>query len=70
MQVREITTRIVVHSAEKDVGVEILADITLAFHDARVRNAVDSFWAVANEAWLEKNFLSTEPLGTMKPSLP
>ena len=48
---------------QHDSGVQILADVSVAFHDALERSVVDSARYFANETQLEQHLLATETFG-------
>ena len=48
---------------QHDSGVQILADVSVAFHDALTRSVVDSASFFANETRLEQHLRAAETFG-------
>merc|ERR1712135_180095 len=48
---------------QHDIGVQILADVNVALHDALERSVVDPTGFFTDETWLEQHFCATETFG-------
>ena len=51
-------------TGEDVVGIQVLADVNVAFHDGVVSGLVDTSGFHTNEGWLEKSFWATETFVT------
>ena len=49
-------------SRENSVGIQVLSDVNITFHDGLVGGLVDSSTFHSDESWLEENFWATESL--------
>merc|ERR1719367_1861826 len=49
-------------SGEHDVGVEILSDVNVAFHDGLESGVVNATSLLSDQTWLEEHFRATETL--------